>query len=75
MLVVDILGKRGLVIFKESAPRPILSSSCDVRPYVYILSPLHAIFLKVCHWPSDSFALRSHDQKYILQSVHALKYH
>ena len=43
-------------VFKESALRPILSSSCDVSLYicVYIcMSPPHAIFFEASHWSSD----------------------
>ena len=59
-------------IFKESAFRPILSSSRNVR-ISHLLScmfyPSHAIFFKASHWPLDHMiSSRGDEQVHILQT-------
>ena len=43
---------RGIIIFKESALRPILSSSRDVYIFIYISVPFHLIYFKASHCPT-----------------------
>ena len=39
-------------LFKESALRPILSSSRNVYIFIYISVPFHVIYFEASHWPT-----------------------